>query len=259
MICTSLDQTWGGVSRGSCLEAAFDGPILACVESIQDSIARNLSRNVRRPLGMRIDSPPSEVPEGHDETLGRACVLDLVRLQVDGRELSCASDLGASVRVSRDPREHPPDSAGTTQEQVEELRRIAEQLRPGRTIGELIGPGRFDGLEAPAGMPASVAGPQSRARGATHSTGGGELRGAETYFDNLAARTGELDVVSQVIVPALIESGERWYRGECAIFQEHRITAFLRRKLEILIEKALQANPSPAQSAVVGTRSGRPA
>ena len=59
-----------------------------------------------------------------------------------------------------------------------------------------------------------------------------------------------------MIVPALIESGERWYRGECAIFEEHRITAFLRRKLEILIENALQANLSPALSAVVGTIQG---
>jgi methanogenic corrinoid protein MtbC1 len=84
----------------------------------------------------------------------------------------------------------------------------------------------------------------------------GEKHAAGTYFDVLAAKIGERDLVSRVIVPALIEAGERWYRGECGIFEEHRITAFLRCKLEVLIEQASRANQKPAQSVVVGTARG---
>jgi MerR family transcriptional regulator, light-induced transcriptional regulator len=139
-------------------------------------------------------------------------------------------------------------------EQVEDLIQLSEQLRSGRSIGELIG-----GLPSwsPSPSPRLASKPITRLRPEFEELMTrlvmGDIRGAEAFFDTLTTRVDVFDLINQVIVPTLIESGERWYRGDCMVFEEHCITEFLRRKLEIMIDAALRANPTPARVVVVGT------
>jgi methanogenic corrinoid protein MtbC1 len=152
------------------------------------------------------------------------------------------------------PLRSPSGQRRYSREQVEDLIQLAEQLRSGRSIGELIGE-----LSSPSPSPS----PRAASQAITCLTPEfdelitllimGDIRGAEALFDTLTARFDALDVIDQVIVRTLIESGERWYRGDCEVFEEHCITEFLRRKLKVMIDAALRANPTPAWLVVVGT------
>jgi len=139
-------------------------------------------------------------------------------------------------------------------EQVEDLTRLSEQLRLGRSIGELIGE---LSSRSSSPSPRSASRPITRLRPELEELITrlivGDIRGAEAVFDTLTSRVDVFDLINQMIVPTLIESGERWYRGDCEVFEEHCITEFLRRKLEVMIDAALRANPAPARLAVVGT------
>ncbi len=64
------------------------------------------------------------------------------------------------------------------------------------------------------------------------------------------------DRISQVVEPALVEVGERWFRRDCDIGQEHHATGFLRRALCRLLDDAQEANNRPLRLALVGTPQG---
>ena len=44
------------------------------------------------------------------------------------------------------------------------------------------------------------------------------------------------ELIEKVIAPALTETGERWFRRRCAIYQERCATGYLRRKLDAMID-----------------------
>lgn len=52
-------------------------------------------------------------------------------------------------------------------------------------------------------------------------------------------------VVEEIIVPALVEVGERWHRNEATIVQEHFVTEFLRRRLMVLFHASTQPAHGP--------------
>ena len=60
----------------------------------------------------------------------------------------------------------------------------------------------------------------------------------------------------RILEVALTEIGERWYRRDTQIFQEHFASGFIRHKLAGMIETVRQRNPHPDQLAVLSTLSG---
>jgi 5-methyltetrahydrofolate--homocysteine methyltransferase len=84
----------------------------------------------------------------------------------------------------------------------------------------------------------------------------GDLSGADAAFVRIAERLSPPDLITHLIEPALVDTGERWFRGECSACQEHCASGFLRRKLDHLIDEARRSNPHPRHTAVVGTVQG---
>ena len=83
----------------------------------------------------------------------------------------------------------------------------------------------------------------------------GDLDEAESLHARAVAGLTAREQVRRVLHPAVVEVGERWFRGECEVFQEHAATEFLHRKLGLLIEEARAREP-PASSLGPG-RDGR--
>ena len=64
------------------------------------------------------------------------------------------------------------------------------------------------------------------------------------------------ELVLQLLEPALVETGERWFRGEYEVYQEHCASAFLRRKLNDVYDDAQRTNLQPGHTVVIGTVQG---
>jgi DNA-binding transcriptional MerR regulator len=142
-------------------------------------------------------------------------------------------------------------------EQVQTLRELASRLQQGHSIGDLIADLRAGRLEltAPAAPPNGAA-----AVGA--DTGwlerllAGDLPGADAQFERLAAGMTPCELLIRVIEPALVDIGERWYRGDCQIYQERCASGFIRGKLARLIDRARQSNTQARHLILIGTVQG---
>jgi methanogenic corrinoid protein MtbC1 len=143
-------------------------------------------------------------------------------------------------------------------EQVHLLRRVAERLQAGESIGDVMAELRAGRLEVPgeeAAPPPGAAG-ESATSALIGRLAEGDLAGADEVYRCVAERSAPADLLDRLIEPALIEAGERWFRGDCDVFQEHGASGFLRGKLGELIDDARRTNPHPHHTALVGTVQG---
>lgn len=144
-------------------------------------------------------------------------------------------------------------------EQVLTLRHIAELARNGRPISELIAEVRV-GLSAhehsPTESPSENPVDESEIVEFMDELFLGNFQTAETSFGKLAAILGVDDLIARVIAPALTETGERWFRRKCSIYQERCVSGFLRLKLDILIDAARRANTNPSRTIIMGSLQG---
>jgi methanogenic corrinoid protein MtbC1 len=134
------------------------------------------------------------------------------------------------------------------------LRTIAQLAQQGRPIGELMAEFRAGGL-APAET-LSEAGLAGSVTQLVDCLVRGELDEGEVLYGRLTSGLSPAEVISRVIAPSWIDTGERWFRRECAVFQERIVSGFLVRKLETMIEAARHSNVQPARTVVVGTVQG---
>jgi DNA-binding transcriptional MerR regulator len=142
-------------------------------------------------------------------------------------------------------------------DQVRLLSRIADLMREGSSIGELIADlnaGRLSATRAPV---------EPIDRLADRSAGGlvdrllaGDLAKAEAFFHRISQGLSPVELIDRVIEPALVDVGERWFRRECGIFQERFASGFVRRKLECLLEVLQRGNLRPRHTALIGTVQG---
>lgn len=142
-------------------------------------------------------------------------------------------------------------------DQVRMLRRVAELVRAGHPIGELIekvqaGSIRIEDEPSP-GIVAEAGSPSAELVGHLLA---GDIGAADAQFERMALGLSPTEVVTRLIEPALVDLGERWFRRECEIFHEHCASGFFRRKLDGLLELVVRANPRPARTALVGTVQG---
>jgi methanogenic corrinoid protein MtbC1 len=140
-------------------------------------------------------------------------------------------------------------------EQVEAIRRLVGRLREGAVIGEAVS----GFLAAHPAAPGGVATPRAAVGEAGELVErliAADLAGAESSYARLCAGRPPAARATEVIEPVLVEVGERWFRGECSVCQEHCATQFLRGKLHALTDEARRANLRPARRAVIGTVQG---
>jgi methanogenic corrinoid protein MtbC1 len=140
-------------------------------------------------------------------------------------------------------------------DQVTVLRSLAKLTRSGRSIGELIGDYQAGKLELRGAIGTKVEerAPVAQVVDRLFSC---DLGSAEGLLDGLAERLTTIELVERVIEPALIDVGERWFRGEGDVFQEHCATASLFARLGRMLDQARRANPDPGRSVLVGTVQG---
>lgn len=140
-------------------------------------------------------------------------------------------------------------------EQVTLLRNLAKLAGAGHSIGELIGDyqaGKLDMNELGENKVDEMI-PSARIVDRFFE---GDLASAEMLLDQLSANMTVLEQIERLIEPALTDIGERWFRGECDIYQEHCAVAGLVGRLEVLLTRARQANPDPDRTILVGTVQG---
>lgn len=144
-------------------------------------------------------------------------------------------------------------------EQVQLIKRISEMARSGRSIGELIAgmqAGRLKiEVEPQPGIQASNGDACPLDEFMTQLLQG-ELNAAVEYYEKLESGMPADELVSNVIAPALTETGERWFRKRCTVYQEHFISGFLRRKLSGLVDDARRANEHPSATVLLGSVQG---
>jgi DNA-binding transcriptional MerR regulator len=144
-------------------------------------------------------------------------------------------------------------------DQVSALKRISELSRAGTPIGDLISALRSGRLELDI-----VAGRSNDSQAAEtpevseflERMLSGDVPSATLIYEQLATALTIDALIDRVIAPALTETGERWFRRKCTVYQERCVSGFLRRKLDGLIEEARFRNRSPKQTALLGSVQG---
>jgi MerR family transcriptional regulator, light-induced transcriptional regulator len=154
------------------------------------------------------------------------------------------------------PHRAPSGHRRYSREQVQLLRRIAELAQEGRAIHDLIADARAGRLGVDYDPEEEDEPVEVRVTALVDRLLAGDLDGSEDCFQRLAEQFGPADLITRVIAPALVDTGERWFRRECEVFQEGFSTGFLRSKLTTMIEAARRANANPTHKILIGTVQG---
>ncbi len=154
-----------------------------------------------------------------------------------------------------------PHRSGSNQrryaaEQVRVLRLIGDLARSGRPIGELIADLRAGRLEvgAPAGPGTSAA--AEGVAGVVDALCSGDLDGADALLASLSSGLPPAEMAARVLEPALVEVGERWFRGTASVYQEHLATGAILRALARSLDDARLGNRRPSRRAIVASVQG---
>ncbi len=153
------------------------------------------------------------------------------------------------------PHRTPAGHRKYTYNQLNILDRIALQLREGLPLSEAMAEVR-SGLVETGEAPVEPKQPADPWNAILEQLFSGDIDAADIAFGQAIDSLSYLDRLRLLIQPALVEVGERWFRGECDIFQERFATEYLRRKLAVLIESAHSGNHKPTRKALVGTVQG---
>ncbi len=138
-------------------------------------------------------------------------------------------------------------------EQIERLRLVVSQIHNGRPVGDVM-----SSLQAtPEGRPEMVEPPGPDAlQPLTEALMAGDLNAAEAAYERVTAGLSAGSQIGRVIEPLLIDVGERWFRGDCQIYQERAVSGFLRRKLMILLDQLQVGEAQEREVALIGTPQG---
>lgn len=154
------------------------------------------------------------------------------------------------------PLRSPSGHRRYVESQVRTLRQLALLLQQGKSIGELMNCLQADCLPDPTTTELHTLQISGKLGALTECLLVADYTGASQLYRALAESLPPGEVLSQIIEPLMVEIGERWFQGSCAIYQERCATAFLMRKLAALMETAQSENPHPTCLAVVGTVQG---
>lgn len=139
-------------------------------------------------------------------------------------------------------------------ETVDALRRISSVQKSGRSIGAVIAEHLARIVASPtveSTVPAAAY--VSRFLEAVLSA---DEETAVAALDQARGAMSIRDLVSNVVEPAMIEVGERWFRGEFHVFHERFASSLLLRRLDLLADEVKRANPAPGGRVLVCTLQG---
>jgi MerR family transcriptional regulator, light-induced transcriptional regulator len=142
-----------------------------------------------------------------------------------------------------------------THEQVILLRNLAKLARSGHSIGELIADyqaGKLD-LNELAEIKVDEKVPLAQLVDRFFE---GDVASAEEILDRLSENLTVVEQIERVIEPALVDIGDRWFRGECDVFQERCAVSGLVGRLWGLLGRARRENRHPTRRILVGTVQG---
>jgi methanogenic corrinoid protein MtbC1 len=142
-------------------------------------------------------------------------------------------------------------------DQVRVLQALSSLVYAGRPIGELIADFKAGRLtfELPP-EEAAAESPENPSMIVVDQLLAGDLDAADESLARLAERFSKPEMLATVYEAALIEVGERWFRGTASVFQEHFATSVIIRKLGRLLDDARAVNVRPAHRAIVGAVQG---
>lgn len=83
-----------------------------------------------------------------------------------------------------------------------------------------------------------------------------DLPGADALLNRLAGELTPGELAATVLERALVEAGERWFRGVLTVPQEHLATHFLRASLGKLVTEARRENLRPEGTVLLSTVQG---
>ena len=142
-----------------------------------------------------------------------------------------------------------------THEQVNILQQLSRLVVSGQSIGELIGEFQSGQLDLQSQDRVKVE-KQSVSTLVIERLFEGDVDSAEAMIDRIAERVSPLELIERVIEPALVEIGERWFRGEIEVYQERCTTVCLLGRLGRLVDQAKRANTKPTRTALIGSVQG---
>ena len=154
-----------------------------------------------------------------------------------------------------EPQRSPSGHRRYNKEQVVVLRKLTKLAQAGHSIGEVIGDyqaGRLEILEDEAERP----GRDSIYSLVVDHLFAGELAEADVLIDLEAERASPIELIERVIEPAMVDIGERWFRGEAQIFQERFATAYLFGRLGRMLDLARRVNLEPTRTVIIGAVEG---
>jgi MerR family transcriptional regulator, light-induced transcriptional regulator len=140
-------------------------------------------------------------------------------------------------------------------EQVILLRNLSKLARTGHSIGELIAEyqaGKLDLSE----LGESKVDEKVPSAQVVDRFFEGDVTSAEDMLNHFSESMTVIEQIERLIEPALIDIGERWFRGECDIFQEHSAVAGLIGRLSGLLGDARRKNVHPTRTILVGSVQG---
>lgn len=151
------------------------------------------------------------------------------------------------------PRRSPSGHRRYGADQVEEIRQVVRLMQEGRPIGELMNELQAGRLTIEAQAPDASEPPHAVLLSHLEA---GDIEAAEREFQRLATGLSVLEQVEQLIEPALVDAGERWFQGRIDVFQEHFATRFFQEKLADRLRAARIANQNPRNRVIVSTMQG---
>jgi methanogenic corrinoid protein MtbC1 len=153
------------------------------------------------------------------------------------------------------PRRSPTNQRRYGIDQVLVLKELAEMVRAGRHIGELIAEFKGGRLQGEI-VEESVRDSAPAATELVNAIFSGDVDTTEALLDDAFRRLDSASILLQVIEPLMIEIGERWFRGDAEIYQEHLASGIIIRTLGRLLDAARRANVCPSHRAIVAALQG---
>lgn len=143
-------------------------------------------------------------------------------------------------RTESGHRRYPADQVGL-------IREIARRSRGGESICRIIADARDGRIRAEVGLPDDPNG-AAPVDQLIQALGRADCVAAEEIYRKASAGLGLPEIVDRIISPALTESGERLFRGECSMAKERLASMYLLRKLAGLVDEAQRSNTRPKGS-----------
>lgn len=147
-------------------------------------------------------------------------------------------------------------------DEVALLRALSSSVRSGRPIRDALREVRGEGhprrgepdlVEPLADVAQGHEAPSTALLDSLQAT---DLALVEPEYARSAASLSAEALATLLLEPALVEAGERLFRGEWSLCQERHASNFLLRKLTVLLDAAKMANPEPKGCVLVGCARG---